>query len=442
MNVKGILDRVFEKMKKENVIRIIQEKRPGWEPPKEFKNKNDYKETFMELERLIGKNDVEDFIELAVMTRMVGLPAYTYEAEKTDFLDESSENYVNLKEINDISFQRKYVISMEDYSDKEDSLSLSIRVKEYLEEWRRGIRDPLSLSAVYKVNCSLDKSNNVFTIHSGNHKVQEVIRDFITLNLNCPLKNYRITEHLNQSWQIGNASYKTALLLDFTLKRLQNRGIFPRFAEIKFNTKNKKQQNDGIRNITINGNNLLSSQLACEYISLGCDIVSFKVNMTYDDVDLSADFYLKGNDNDILKIVLLNTEDNVLKSRLIEIIQEEYIKMCNVGVSNLPETKELLNTIYDKFTKQSDKLLNNAIKNSTLRNVELIASILETFDSNNDKIVSVLVEFSQLNKTILDSIGYDHIDENIIKINEFVGISEDESDFEDEDHQDIASIGE
>ncbi|MEM5665506.1 hypothetical protein AAHB94_24260 [Bacillus toyonensis] len=55
MNVKGILERVFEKVNKENVIYIIKEYIPGWEPTKEQKIKNDFKETFTSLEQLIQK---------------------------------------------------------------------------------------------------------------------------------------------------------------------------------------------------------------------------------------------------------------------------------------------------------------------------------------------------------------------------------------------------
>ncbi|MEM5665504.1 hypothetical protein AAHB94_24250 [Bacillus toyonensis] len=163
--------------------------------------------------------------------------------------------------------------------------------------------------------------------------------------------------------------------------------------------------------------------------------------MTYKDTDLSVAFYLKGNDYDILKIVILNTEDNTLKSDLVEMIQEEYILMCDKGISNLEETRELLTTIYDRYTKQGDKILNPVIQSSTLRNVEIIANILTSLDSDNDEIILALKEFSQLNKTILDSVGYDNIDENLNKINHFIGIDDSEIDLEDEDQvqQDAAS---
>ncbi|MEM5665505.1 hypothetical protein AAHB94_24255 [Bacillus toyonensis] len=162
---------------------------------------------------------------MAVMTRMVGLPAYTYKVRNTDFLNKESDKYVNFDEIVNITFQNKYVISIENHSNEEETVLLELRVKEYLEQWRRGSRDPLGLSAVYKIKCSLDKVNKIFTIHSGNHQVQEVIKGFIISKLNCSIENYRIKEHINQSWQIGNASFKTALLLDFTLNRLKNKGI-------------------------------------------------------------------------------------------------------------------------------------------------------------------------------------------------------------------------
>ena len=77
---------------------------------------------------------------------------------------------------------------------------------------------------------------------------------------------------------------------------------FSRFKEIKFNTK-QKHTTDGIRNITINGRNLLSSQLACQYITLGSDILSFKVDMTYNDVDFTTLFSLKGKERRYIKLL-------------------------------------------------------------------------------------------------------------------------------------------
>ena len=83
MNISGILERVFNKIPKEHVANIITLKRPGWEPEKIIKN--EIREEFLSLTTLIEPDEVEDFVEMAVMTKSIGLPAYTYKVNHLNF---------------------------------------------------------------------------------------------------------------------------------------------------------------------------------------------------------------------------------------------------------------------------------------------------------------------------------------------------------------------
>jgi riboflavin synthase len=445
MNLVGVLERVFERIDKEAVIEMIKQRKPNWSLPKKSVKKQELKEEFVSLQELIQPDEVEDFIEMAVMSRAIGLPAYTYKVTNLNFLSPSEENKegdqpIKLQDVNNIPFQRKYSITIENIEEDIQSLLLVIRLKEYSEIWRSGEQNIESLSAVYKINVTLDKTKNVVTIFSGNHKVQEVLKDFFSFVLKWPIQNYRIREIPNQLNQIGNASFKTALLLDFIFNRARERGIFSKFKEIKFNTKNKRHTKEGIRNITINGRNLLSSQLACEYITLGSDIISFKVDMTYNEVDFSSLFFLKGTNLDILKIVVTGQEDENFKQEIVDILQEEYINMCTHGIMDIDETKKLLEQIYDKFI-HGDKLVNEVIQGSVLKIVDSVSQNLDKFDIQDENILDMLTEFYRENKVILDSVGFDGVSEGLDRIKEHINYEENEEEiFDDIDSKSDSSI--
>ena len=123
-------------------------------------------------------------------------------------------------------FQDKYLISIEDIEQGDSMLKLTVRLKEYSDYWRRGERCLDTLSAVYRIKISLDKNARVLTIFSGNNEVQSVIKDYFGLVLKWPIQSYRIRENINQINQIGSASFKTAVLLDFIFTRLHEQGIF------------------------------------------------------------------------------------------------------------------------------------------------------------------------------------------------------------------------
>ena len=79
---------------------------------------------------------------------------------------------------------------------------------------------------------------------------------------------------LNQVARIGSVSYKTAVLLDLVHNRLTEKGINSTFKEMKIFTGGGSRR-DGEKEVAIGGRALLSSQLACEYVTLGSHIIYF-----------------------------------------------------------------------------------------------------------------------------------------------------------------------
>jgi hypothetical protein len=424
MNISGILRRVFDRVPKENVVSIISDKKSGWVPDKKHKKKSDLLDEFLKLETLINEDEVEDFIEMAVMTRMKGFPAYTYKIGNLNFLYSSDNTeLIQLQDIVNYPFKDIYTVSVERIDEQAETLKVVIRLKEYAEAWRTGLRSPDSISAVYKINISVDKSKKVLTIHSGDYHLQEVIKDFLGFVLKWPLQAYRIRE-TNQAVDIGSASFKTAIIIDLIFNRLKDHGIFSKFKEIRFNTKNKSHLKDGIRNVTISGRNIVSSQLACEYITLGSDIISFKVEMTYNEIDFTTEFSLKGTDTDIMKIVVTHNVDESFKNEVINIIQEEYIEMCNSGIKDISETKKHLEQIYIKFIR-GDKLVNEVIEDNTLKILELLVQATEYLKDQDEIIINIYTEFVNRSQAILDTIGYDGDSGDIKRIKEFIGLNDD-----------------
>lgn len=92
-------------------------------------------------------------------------------------------------------FQDKYLISIEDIENGDSMLKLTVRLKEYSDYWRRGERCLDTLSAVYRIKISLDKTAKVLTIFSGNNEVQNVIKDYLGFILKWPIQSYRIRKY-------------------------------------------------------------------------------------------------------------------------------------------------------------------------------------------------------------------------------------------------------
>ncbi|RKN74987.1 hypothetical protein [Paenibacillus ginsengarvi] len=430
MNKKGVLSRVLERIPLPDAIDIIYDRIPGWTPAKKPRRKADVKDQFLSLDTIIPDEEIEDFVQMAVMKRSVGLPVYTYKISNLDFLnDVTDEKLSEIYNFVDQPFNPNfYTVSCNLDVNDETKLTLNIRIKEYTSSWKTLVNNAESLSAVFTSNVKLDKAKKVVSVYSGNHQVQDVIVRYLSTVLKWPLNSYRVKEFTNQTFQLGNASFKTAVLLDLIYNRLQNKGVSSTFKELKFFIGGKRKK-DGVRDVAIGGKDLLYSQLACEYITLGSDIISFKVDVEFAGQEFSTIFQLKGPNNDILKLVIVDTDDDTLKKSVMDIIQAEYIDMCNTGIMNMPETMKLLESIFNKF-QQKDKLLTEVIEEESINSIGIIVSLLDKLSDQDEEVILLVKKFANCHRTILDTIGYDEKNDELQKLFDFVGI---ESESIDED---------
>jgi len=435
MNKSKILERVLKKIPLQAAQELIAE-RSGWRSEKKVKKKDDIRDAFLDLARFIRDDEIEDFVEMAVMKKTQGLPAYTYKLTNTDFLtgkneDTFREDFSKF----DVRFENIYTISIEVVAFSDQLIDLNIRLKEYEGSWKTGVINPESLSAVYTSRVTIEPFSKVMTIYTGSHIVQEVLIKFLQFEFNWPLTAYRITEITNQLIDIGNASFKTALLLDLVHNRLTNKGIRSTFNELKFYTRTK-QRKDGIKNVAIGGDALLSSQLACEYITTGSDIVYFKVDMTLGDERFTTKVFLKGEKLDILKIVLMDTDNEDLKNTVMSIIQKEYIDMCGSGIVDIEKTKKLLNTIAERYASR-DQLLQRTIQTNTVTSIQVLSNLLEKLNDQDANVTDLLRNFVLANQTILSAVGSDDALSVLDPIQNFIGLEQnqvlDEEDYSDEE---------
>ncbi|MCM3676659.1 hypothetical protein M3699_23135 [Peribacillus simplex] len=439
MDKKAILTRVLKKVPLDNAMDLIQEKFNGWVPEKKPRKKEDIREKFLSLSEVIRDEEIEDFVQMAVMKKSVGLPAYTYRLSNINFIDEVNEHEFKEKYNQTYSpYKEIYSISTEVIDFNHGKIELNCRLKEYEASWKTGTMNIDSLSAVYTAKITINNTQRVMTIFCGNHSVQEILMAYLQQIFGWPLNLYRINEVSNQLVKIGSASYKTSVLLDLVYNRLKEKGIESTFKELKFYTGGRSRK-DGIKDVAIGGRALLSSQLACEYVTLGSHIIYFKLGMTYEEmIEFTTKVYLKGNDLDILKIVILDTENENIRLKAMDVIQQEYIDMCTNGIKDIPKTVQLLTTIRDRFINK-DQLILGTIKENALNSIASIAMLVEKFDDQDIYTIEVLKEFSRYNRTLLDSVGFDGEDENLNSINNFVRTDEvqiiDEDDYEDFDDE-------
>lgn len=66
--------------------------------------------------------------------------------------------------------------------------------------------------------------------------------------------------------------------------------------------------------------------------------------MTYNDVDFTTLFSLKGKEEDILKIVVIDSDDDIFKQQVIDIIQSEYIELCSTGLKECSRNFRFIET--------------------------------------------------------------------------------------------------
>ena len=161
--------------------------------------------------------------------------------------------------------------------------------------------------------------------------------------------------------------------------------------------------------------------------------------MTYNDVDFTTLFSLKGKEEDILKIVVIDSDDDIFKQQVIDIIQSEYIELCSTGLKNVQETSDLLKQIYEKFI-HGDKLINEVIQNSSLKIIKSIAGNLEKWDLDDENNLEMLYSFYEENKIILDSVGYDDSNEDILKIKKYIGYDEEEKEQELSEDEEVVIV--
>ncbi|MGZ4160475.1 MAG: hypothetical protein ACXVNF_06735, partial [Neobacillus sp.] len=323
----------------------------------------------------------------------------------------------------DFPIFEQYTIKINIDEDTNDELKLSFRVKEYTTAWKTGVKNVESLSAVYSAKVNLNKKTHVLSIFTGNNEIHDVIVNYLSLEAKWPIEPFKMRKFPNQISN-ENASYKTILMLDFVYNRLVLQGIKANFREIKFSTGSNQRKKEGIKDVTINGQNLLSSQLACEYITLGSDIVYFKLDMEYKSEAFTTIFYLFDYNYDKMKIVVVDNESVIFKNDVMKLIQTEYIAMCDNGLVDEKNTKRNLHNIYEKYSNK-DVLLNKSIATNVFEAISSMSNMLELLDDGNEIVQNSLRKFAQSNRAILDSIAYDGSSEKLDEINTFInGCSE------------------
>ncbi|GED26923.1 hypothetical protein BAG01nite_30250 [Brevibacillus agri] len=401
MYVKGVLEKLYTRLKTEDVKELISKYSPTWDAGKKIKKK-DLMQEFLLLEQFIRPEEIKDFVEMAVMKKVIGLPAYTHKLENTDFL--YGKDLTTLKteyEKLDHPFTGRNTVTVKVTNFETSTFSLKFRIKEFEGSWKTGIKDLDSLTAIDTANVVINLSTKVVSINAGSDAIHDMVLNYLKYVCRWPLSTYRISKS-NSYTHSENASYKTTILLDLVYNRLKDQGIDARFEEIKFKVGSEK---DDVKDVTMNGNQLLTSYLACEYITLGKDIIQFKLKASFNGNSFAVQFSLKGKDLDYLKIVIVDTTNEQLKNRVMEIIQEEYIKMCEQGIGDLLRIKKLLNSIYERFAKK-DQVYTEVIENSVIITIESVAKLLNKLDNEDQEIKEVLQSIVSANETILHSTGY------------------------------------
>lgn len=401
MYVKGVLEKLYSRLNTEDVLELIKKYSPTWDAGKKIRKK-DLLQEFLQLEEIIKPEEIKDLVEMAVMKKMIGLPAYTHKLDNIDFLSGKdlkslSEEY----EKKDHPYTGRTTFTVKIIKFDSNIFSLKIRIKEYASSWKTGSKDLESLTAIDTANVVINQTTKVLSIQAGSDAIYDLVSGYLKYVCRWPLTIYRISKSNGLSHS-ENASYKTTVLLDLVYNRLKERGIDSKFEEIKFKVGSDK---DDVKDVTMNGNQLLTSYLACEYITLGKDIIQFKVKASYEGASFTALFSLKGKDLDYLKIVIMETTNEQLKIKVMDTIQEEYIKMCDQGVSELSKIKKLLNSIYERFAKK-EQVYTDVIENSVIMGIESVAKLLNKLDKEDTDVIEALQNIISANETILHSTGY------------------------------------
>ncbi|MFD0588018.1 hypothetical protein ACFQZE_08380 [Paenibacillus sp. GCM10027627] len=348
MNALTILRQLFRKLTKDEVASILNERSML---PNKYKKKKELENYFLALSNIIEPEEVKDLVEMAVLKKTKGLSAYTHKLVSLNGIDKQDISKL-MKDFQkkDHPFTDIYTFTLTVDSLQDSVLTLTFRIKEYAEFWKTGERNLGNLSAIYNCPVVINMNSKVLTIFSGDDTIHGLIDRYIGEIMKLPIQVYRIMEKTSALTWNDNASYKTTLFLDFIYNRLKDAGLSSSFSKLKF-----KIDNSDAEDVTIsgNGNNLINYELACEYISLGKDILQFKINASYEKENFSCYFSLKGKNLDVLKIVVNDLQDDKVKQKVIEFLQKEYIEMCNEGIKNLKNIQDRLQQIYRKFVEKN-----------------------------------------------------------------------------------------
>lgn len=407
----SFLRRIFPKLGKEVVASILTEKSVGWVPQRAISKmkREDLLDDFLELSHVLDEDELEEFLELALTTRTIGYPAYTFKINDMSIVEENP-----VTELNNYTFLSSNQISINSIEDTAEKCNFKMQVKEHSEARMQDVLNSESLTARHPVEITVDKREGKLTMIVGKHSIEEMSKRFIQQVIKWPISGYNITEDFSQSYEIGTTNYKTALIIDFVYNRLKRLGYNAKFKEIKFLTRGESSRSKGIRNVTINGNDILSSQLACEYVTVGSAIISFKLDLIYADQKFSASFFLKGDDHSQLKIVLVDISESHQKS-IMNTMQQEYIDMSTNGISDMGETKNRLEVIREKYLAP-DKFVFESIQNVLQENNAFLLSILTR--TEDEEIRELIGHTAYNNRILLDNTGFSEEDADLTEIAE------------------------
>lgn len=348
INPRSVLGQAFSKLNRIEVINYITSKKIGWFLDKKNKPKRDLENDFLDLASILSRQEIIDLAEMTVMKKTRGLPSYTYQYKNLGKLKDKDLH--ELKEI----FEKAYPINsvheavVTDISKDGEKLILAVKVKEFKTSWKTDVQDLGSLTGVYETKVVINKTLEKISIEVGDDTVEEVIEIFLKHRLEIPLIPYTIGLFNAPYSMSDSATEKTMLIFDFVYNRLPSKGISSKFNDVRFKISNITLSG-GVRGVTIHGQDIINSDEACKYITLGNDIVTFKTTSVYKGEKINITFNLRGKDFDKLKIIIMDDKTEDFKREIMEQIQAEYILMCKDGIKDIESTKQRLESIYIKF---------------------------------------------------------------------------------------------
>ncbi|RKD24550.1 hypothetical protein BEP19_09220 [Ammoniphilus oxalaticus] len=409
--IRSFLNRIAPKLNKEELARIISEKKMGWKPSKriDYLKREELVDDFLTLSTIIDEDELEEFLELALTKRTIGYPAYTFRLTSIRSLRENQ-----IEEKHNYTFLNSNQITISSIQNNKDSCSFKMFIKEHNVARMQDILNSDSLQARHSIEILVDKKQEILTMIVGKDTTQETAKRFLQQVLRWPISTFDITENYAQSYEVGKTHFRTALIIDFVYNRLKRIGYTANFKEIKFLTGSESSRSTGIRNVTLNGNDILSSQLACEYVTVGSAVLSFKLDIIYNDIKFASSFYFKGDNYSQLKIVLIDVPEEYQRTFMYT-MQNEYIDMCKSGISNVQETITRLNIIKGKYLAP-DKFVFESIQNVIHENNQYLLEILAK--ASDEGIRELVGKTAYNNKILLDNTGFGDEDVSLKKLSE------------------------